>query len=84
MPEKWLLVHCANEQQIRQRLPNSVRSDGTPLIISAKDAKPQTTEADVAIELILNQAKVEAYVEQAKEEIEKEANAAGEVTSVKG
>ena len=68
MPEKWLTVHCGSKEQIRAKYPNSKKSDGTPLFTAAEGTKPQETDADVPISLVMDKAAVEKFIEDAQKE----------------
>jgi len=72
MPEKWLIVHCATADEIKRRFPNSTRADGSPLVKSAKGAKPIASDADVDIKLVIDKAMVEEFVSQANESVKAE------------
>ncbi len=72
MPEKWLVIHCGSKQDIMHRFPGALCADGSPMVISKKGTKPKATPADVDIELVLDEKKVEEFVKQAAEKIEKE------------
>lgn len=66
MPEKWLVLHCASVENVRVRFPNSVRADGQPMVKSPEGTQPQTTDADVPVNLVLDEARINEYVEEAR------------------
>lgn len=72
MPAKWLVMHCASPNEFRAKFPNSVSESGQPLVKSKPDAKPQTTKADVPIEMIVDQEEIEKYVATAEAKVEAE------------
>lgn len=65
MPGEWLILHCASAAQVRSRLPNAKKADGTPLVKKSQGhVEPQPTEADVDIQMIVEQSLLKEYSEQ--------------------
>ena len=78
MPAKWVIMHCGTRAEFDSRFPGAC-SNGNPISDTAtqKDATPQTTAADVKLEMIVDQKQLEEYVKQ-----ESETTADSEATTV--
>lgn len=65
MPAKWVVLHCGTEEEVKRRFPGATCSDGRPILPSMtlkKGVTPEATSADVPIKLVVDQAKVQQYL----------------------
>ncbi|MEO1525734.1 MAG: hypothetical protein AAFX06_09870 [Planctomycetota bacterium] len=68
MPKEWLIMHCATKAQVQAKFPNQIASN------KGKKLKSQPTDADVDVELVVDQ-------EMLQKAIEEEANAGTQKTA---
>lgn len=67
MPDKWVIMHCGTEADFNARFPGAVCTDGTPALgakATPKNAKPQSTTADVELKLVVDQEELANYIKQ--------------------
>jgi len=62
MPARWLILHCASEENFKSRFPGIDINSGARLGKVDKDAKPESTPADVKIELITDKEKIKEHM----------------------
>lgn len=62
MPSKWLVMHCATKSELGKRFPNMIASN------KGKDVAPEATDADVNIELAIDEELLKAYLAESADE----------------
>lgn len=69
MPAKWLILHCATAEQVRARLPNATKQDGTPIVKSStKGNSTPNEDANVNIEILVKESILKEYANKLQEE----------------